>query len=162
MTIFTGQTHSELMDMEEQIRGSLESGDLPDPEFHSAVLRRMVLHKARARLRELHASLRARSLVHEDRRADVPKAMGWGEEVGCPGRHRDKRTGSRENGVGGGGGVAHSLTRNQCRTRIHIARGGGGSRCSRFEKISVSCHRLDSSCRPARGCALAGGIGLPQ
>jgi hypothetical protein len=78
---FTGQTFDELLSMEEEIKDNLESGDLADPEFHSAILRRMVLHKARARLRELHAALRARSLAQADQKTDVPKAMGWREEV---------------------------------------------------------------------------------
>ena len=97
----TGQTYSELESMEEEIKSSLETGDLPDPEFHAAVLRRMVLHKARARLRELHGTLKARSLAFGDRRAEVPKAMGWREEVRCP---VPRAMGTwRERGGGGGG-----------------------------------------------------------
>lgn len=78
---FTGQTYDELLHCEEDIRADLEAETAADPEFHSAVLRRLVLFKAKARLRELHAMLRSRSKSAQINKADVPKAMGWREEV---------------------------------------------------------------------------------
>ena len=78
---FVGKSYSEILRMEEDISADLEAGTAPDPEFYSAILRRMVLHKARARLREIHSALLARSKMGVVTDADVPKAMGWREEV---------------------------------------------------------------------------------
>lgn len=70
-----------MLRMEEDISADLEAGTAPDPEFYSAILRRMVLHKAKARLRELHSTLLARSHLQKPNATDIPKAMGWREEV---------------------------------------------------------------------------------
>ena len=71
--------------IEEDIKADLEAETAPDPEFYSAILRRMVLHKAKARLRELHSILRGRSKSSQINEASVAKAMGWREEVtACP------------------------------------------------------------------------------
>ena len=70
--------------MEEDLQSQLDSGTAPDPEFHSAILRRMVLHKAKARLRDIHSSLLHRSIAAGERKLDVPTAMGWRDEVRPP------------------------------------------------------------------------------
>ena len=67
--------------MEEDITADLEAGSAPDPEFYSAILRRMILHKAKARLRELHSTLLSRSKLQKLNDTNVPKAMGWRDEV---------------------------------------------------------------------------------
>lgn len=84
VNIATGKSYSEMLSMEDDIQADLDTGTAPDPEFYSAILRRMVLHKAKARLRELHAILQARSKSEAINEANVPKAMGWREEVTYP------------------------------------------------------------------------------
>ena len=74
--------------MEEGISQQLEAGDAADPEFLAAVLRRLQLAKARARLREVHAALLeahlARLRAAPDTSVDVAAAMGWDREVRLP------------------------------------------------------------------------------
>ena len=70
-----------MLRIEEDIRADLEAETAPDPEFYSAILRRMILHKAKARLKELHGILRSRSKSQQMNEANVQKAMGWREEV---------------------------------------------------------------------------------
>jgi len=50
-----GKTHRELVELESGIQEQLDSGTAADPEYWQAVLKRLVLHKAKARLREIHA-----------------------------------------------------------------------------------------------------------
>lgn len=73
--------------MEEGIQRELDNGTAADPEFMSAVLKRLVLHKAKARLKEIHQGLMAkhaeRIIATQDPSMDVRKAMGWQiDEVG--------------------------------------------------------------------------------
>ena len=74
--------------MEEGISQQLEAGDAADPEFLAAVLWRLQLAKARARLREVHAGLLeahlARLRAAPDTSVDVAAAMGWDREVRLP------------------------------------------------------------------------------
>lgn len=67
--------------MEADLKYQLETRTAPDPEFYSAILRRLVLHKAKARLREMHATLRAQSLAAAEAGLDVPASLGWRQEV---------------------------------------------------------------------------------
>lgn len=73
-----------MLRMEEDISADLEAGTAPDPEFYSAILRRMVLHKARARLREIHSEVFSQSKSRKLNELDVAKAMGWRDEVRDP------------------------------------------------------------------------------
>jgi hypothetical protein len=50
-----GKSHRELAELESGIQEQLDSGAAADPEYWQAVLKRLHLHKAKARLRELHA-----------------------------------------------------------------------------------------------------------
>ena len=78
-----GKTHAELAALEAGITAQLDSGDAGDPEYWAAVLRRLALHKAKARLRELHAGLLERHLqrvVLTGDGVDVAEAMGWEAE----------------------------------------------------------------------------------
>ena len=50
-----GKTHAELVELEGGIQEQLDSGAAADPEYWSAVLARLAVHKARAQLREMHA-----------------------------------------------------------------------------------------------------------
>lgn len=50
-----GKTHRELLELEGGIQAQLDSGTAADPEYWQAVLKRLALHKAKARLREIHA-----------------------------------------------------------------------------------------------------------
>ncbi len=81
MAFSAGKSYDEMLRIEEDIKADLEAGTAPDPEFYSAILRRMILHKAKARLRELHTILKARSKSREINEVNLPKAMGWREEV---------------------------------------------------------------------------------
>lgn len=77
------------MDLEDGIQRELDSGEAADPEFMSAVLKRLMLHKAKARLKEIHQGLMAkhaeRIIATQDPSMDVRKAMGWQvDEVGVP------------------------------------------------------------------------------
>lgn len=76
-----GQSYGELVKMEADLQLQLETGTAPDPEFYSAILRRLFLHKAKARLRDIQASLRARSKASGEQKLDLPAAMGWRDEV---------------------------------------------------------------------------------
>ena len=82
-----GKSHKELVDLEAGIEKELESGTAADPEFMSAVLKRLTLHKAKARLKEIHHGLLAkhaeRIIATQDPSMDIRKAMGWHvDEVG--------------------------------------------------------------------------------
>lgn len=63
------------------IQQELENGMAADPEFMSAVLKRLTLHKAKARLKEIHQGLLAkhaqRIIAMQDPSMDIRKAMGW-------------------------------------------------------------------------------------
>lgn len=50
-----GKRHAELLELEAGIQEQLDSGTAADPEYWQAVLKRLALHKAKARLREIHA-----------------------------------------------------------------------------------------------------------
>jgi len=78
-----GKTHAELAALEAGIMDQLDAGAAADPEYWAAVLRRLGLHKAKARLRELHARLLERHLgrvVLAGDGVDVGAAMGWDAE----------------------------------------------------------------------------------
>ena len=65
--------------MESQIERQLSAGQ-GDPDYWEAVLSRLQIHAAKARLRELQAELLAKRLSQELANIDVAKAMGWKEE----------------------------------------------------------------------------------
>ena len=50
-----GKRYKELVDLEEGIQDTLDSGTAADPEYWAAVQKRVTVHKAKARLREIHA-----------------------------------------------------------------------------------------------------------
>jgi hypothetical protein len=84
VSICTGKSHRELLEMEAGIQEQLEAGDAADPEFLAAVLRRLQLAKAKARLREIQNRLLERHLARlraaPDTAVDVAAAMGWDRE----------------------------------------------------------------------------------
>ena len=63
---------SQLTDLEKEYNDQLQTGRAQDPEFASAVLKRIAPHKARAELREIHSMLRSR---HP--RSHATQATGW-------------------------------------------------------------------------------------
>ncbi len=69
-----GKTHAELAALEAGIMDQLDAGAAADPEYWAAVLRRLGLHKAKARLRHLGRVVLAGDGV------DVGAAMGWDAE----------------------------------------------------------------------------------
>merc|ERR1740130_2249641 len=71
-TMFTGKTSSELNDLESQVKGHIENGHAADLEYWENLLKRLQIHKAKSKLREIHQSLlqqRLRKLT--DRGSDV-------------------------------------------------------------------------------------------
>ncbi|BDA46670.1 probable cactin [Coccomyxa sp. Obi] len=82
--LLAGKSHRELVEMEEGIQAQLDGGDAADPEFLAAVLKRLTLAKAKARLREIHEDLLRKHLdrivTAPDRAEDIAAAMGWADE----------------------------------------------------------------------------------
>ncbi|EIE19628.1 hypothetical protein COCSUDRAFT_67727 [Coccomyxa subellipsoidea C-169] len=82
--LLAGKSHMELSEMEEGIQAQLDGGDAADPEFLAAVLKRLALAKAKARLREIHEALLRKHLdrivAAPDHAEDVAAAMGWADE----------------------------------------------------------------------------------
>lgn len=78
-----GKSLAELEELEAGISGALED-DSVDPEYYSAVLRRLRVEKGRAVLREIHSGLLQRSLdammVAQDP-ANIAEAMGWDRDA---------------------------------------------------------------------------------
>ena len=65
------------------IEAQLQSGEAADPEFSAAILKRLRIHKAKAKLREIHSDLLQQHLdrthhVPED--VDVAQEMGWDDD----------------------------------------------------------------------------------
>lgn len=60
------------------IQQQLESGDCADPEYWDAVRRRLKVHLARSRLREIHGSLQEKH--REQMEGNVAEKMGWNTE----------------------------------------------------------------------------------
>lgn len=85
----TGKTHAQLQQTQTSIEDQLQSGEAADPEFSAAILKRLRIHKAKAKLREIHSDLLQQHLdrtqhVAED--VDVAQEMGWddeGDQVFC-------------------------------------------------------------------------------
>lgn len=82
--------------MEKDITAQLQRGEAPDPEFLAAVLSRLGLAKARARLREIHEEklqVHVAALEAAGDPTDIAAAMGWdrerAEQVGVLGPERD-------------------------------------------------------------------------
>lgn len=97
-------THHQLEELEDGIHAQLRSGEAADPEYWSAVLDSMALHKvrahyadlsihhqcimsapqAKARLREIHRRLLQQQVTQLNaiNNVDVPAAMGWAAEAG--------------------------------------------------------------------------------
>ena len=78
-----GKSHTQLLEMEAGITSQLERGEAPDPEFMTAVLSRLGLAKARARLRDIHASQlqqHVAALQAAGDPVDLGAAMGWDRE----------------------------------------------------------------------------------
>ncbi|KIZ03082.1 Uncharacterized protein C19orf29 [Monoraphidium neglectum] len=74
------KTHAQLRRMEANINGSLAAGE-GDPDYWEAVLERLQIHAARARLREIHADQLSRRIAKETAKIDVAEVMGWAEDA---------------------------------------------------------------------------------
>lgn len=79
-SMLAGKTRQELVELEASINEQLQSGAVPDPEYWTAVLSRLSIWQARARLRELHADILARQLAAAEAGVDVRAEMGWDRE----------------------------------------------------------------------------------
>lgn len=78
--MLAGKTQTELATLEAGIHDQLDSGEAADPEYWSAVLRRLEIYKARAVLREFHHDVMQRHLDKVMKGADVPKALVGGKD----------------------------------------------------------------------------------
>lgn len=79
----TGKTHAQLQQTQTSIEEQLQSGEAADPEFSAAILKRLRIHKAKAKLREIHTDLLQQHLdrtQHVPEGVDVAQEMGWGDE----------------------------------------------------------------------------------
>ena len=84
-----GKTYAQLQQTQDSIEEQLQSGEAADPEFSAAILKRLRIHKAKAKLREIHRDLMQQNL---DRTqlipdgVDVAQEMGWSDhEQVCTG-----------------------------------------------------------------------------
>ncbi|KAF6257507.1 cactus-binding C-terminus of cactin protein-domain-containing protein [Scenedesmus sp. NREL 46B-D3] len=75
-TLLSGQTHNQLMSMEKDIQRQLAAGE-GDPEYWEAVLPRLKIHAAKARLREIKAQTLEQQLAAQEEKLDVAAALGW-------------------------------------------------------------------------------------
>lgn len=64
------------MAMESDIQRQLAAGE-GDPEYWEAVLPRLKIHAAKARLREIKAQMLEERLAAQEEKLDVAAAMGW-------------------------------------------------------------------------------------
>eukprot|EP01116_Phalansterium_solitarium_P018590 TRINITY_DN4983_c0_g1_i1.p1 TRINITY_DN4983_c0_g1~~TRINITY_DN4983_c0_g1_i1.p1 ORF type:complete len:583 (-),score=244.40 TRINITY_DN4983_c0_g1_i1:35-1783(-) len=55
--IFQAKSFNELQELEKQVQGKLRGDDAVDVEYWEALLKRLTVHKAKAKLREVHAQL---------------------------------------------------------------------------------------------------------
>lgn len=69
--IFDGKNYRELCELEEQIQGTIDSGQVADEEYWHSVLKRLVVFKAHMLVREVHRVIMAR-----DRQARVTAKQG--------------------------------------------------------------------------------------
>lgn len=87
--VHAGKTHAQLQHTQAGIEEQLQSGEAADPEFSAAILKRLRIHKAKAKLREIHSDLLQQHLdrtQHVPGDVDVAQEMGWEEEKDqvCP------------------------------------------------------------------------------
>jgi len=95
--LMADKSHGELLELDEGITAQLESGECADPEYWDAVRRRLKVHLARARLRDIHHTLQEK---HRQRReAGIPKMMGWDGAGGEEGETAGNEEGAREEGA---------------------------------------------------------------
>eukprot|EP00775_Hariotina_reticulata_P011120 gene11120-11274_t len=77
--LLAGQTFGQLMQMEKDIQRQLAAGE-GDPEYWEAVLPRLKIYAAKARLRQIKAQLLEEQLAAQEEKLDVAAAMGWVDE----------------------------------------------------------------------------------
>lgn len=67
---------------QDSIEEQLQSGEAADPEFSAAILKRLRIHKAKAKLREIHRDLMQQNLDRTQLipdSVDVAQEMGWSD-----------------------------------------------------------------------------------
>jgi len=62
LAVFRGKSHEELNHMQQQIMSKITAGNVVDPEYWEGLLGHLVVFKAKAKLREIHADLLRRKL----------------------------------------------------------------------------------------------------
>jgi hypothetical protein len=104
--MLSGKSYEELRELEEQIGTTLSSGAAPEPEYWEAVLRRLKVWLARARVAEIHDALRRRvAALTAPGELDLRTAMGW-DEPGGGGAAGEAAGGEAAAGGYGGYGAA--------------------------------------------------------
>ncbi|DBA94110.1 hypothetical protein WJX77_004695 [Trebouxia sp. C0004] len=82
--MLAGKTYAQLQQTQDSIEEQLQSGEAADPEFSAAILKRLRIHKAKAKLREIHRDLMQQNLdrtqLVPDEGEDVPREMGWDDD----------------------------------------------------------------------------------
>lgn len=68
------------MALEADMQRQLAAGE-GDPEYWEAVLPRLKIHAAKARLREIKAQILEDRLAAQEEKLDVAAAMGWLDEA---------------------------------------------------------------------------------
>lgn len=62
LAVFRGKTYEDLSRMQSQIMAKITAGNAVDPEYWEGLLARLVVYKAKAKLRDIHAELLRRKL----------------------------------------------------------------------------------------------------
>jgi hypothetical protein len=110
--MLSGKSYGELAELEAQIGETLADGTAPEPEYWDAVLRRLKVWLARARVTEIHTALRERVAASlglgggaggAAGAGALRAAMGWDAPGGG---HRAPEGGEADGGAAGGEGGA--------------------------------------------------------
>jgi len=86
--MFTGKSHSELEDLNRQIKGHIENGHAADIEYWENLLKHLQIHKAKSKLREIHQDLLQKRLRKLTENGD--DVMGDDGEAVAPIRNEDE------------------------------------------------------------------------
>lgn len=101
--MFTGKSSAELGTVEEEVKDTLRRGGAgTDAEYWEAVLKRLRVWKAKARVRELNGALRDRFAAERREAGEEPPPESEPESDGEPGGESD---GGEERAAGAGAGA---------------------------------------------------------
>lgn len=114
LAVFRGKTYEDLSRMQSQIMAKITAGNAVDPEYWEGLLARLVVYKAKAKLRDIHAELLRRKLSQleagqmlEEARRTVEDQQGQDDEASTTAAGTGLSSGGwdePEASAGGGGG----------------------------------------------------------